>query len=112
MGLAEYREFIASRAGAIEKGGFDPHPINPAAKAHQVACLAFALNAGKSAAFLDTGLGKSFIELEFARQCADETGKPSLILTPLAVAGQMVREGQNGKLTALLPILQRDLIFP
>jgi superfamily II DNA or RNA helicase len=44
---------------------------------------------------LDTGLGKSLIELEFARQCADETGKPSLILTPLAVAGQMVREGQK-----------------
>jgi len=31
--------------------------------------------------------------LEFARQCSDETGKPSLILTPLAVAGQMIREG-------------------
>lgn len=95
MGLAEYREFIASRAGAIERGGFEPRPINQAAKAHQVACLEFALNAGKSAAFLDTGLGKSFIELEFAQQCAEETGKPSLILTPLAVAGQMVREGQK-----------------
>lgn len=43
----------------------------------------------------NTGLGKSFIELEFARQCAEETGKPSLILTPLAVAGQMVREGHK-----------------
>ena len=95
MGLSEYRAFIASRAGAIEKGGFDPRQINSAAKSHQVACLEFALNAGKSAAFLDTGLGKSFIELEFARQCADETSKPSLILTPLAVAGQMVREGQK-----------------
>lgn len=43
----------------------------------------------------NTGLGKSFIELEFARQCAEETGKPSLILTPLAVAGQMIREGKK-----------------
>jgi hypothetical protein len=65
------------------------------AKAHQRAALDFALRRGKSAAFLDTGLGKSFIELEFARQCAEETGKPSLILTPLAVAGQMVREGNK-----------------
>jgi hypothetical protein len=95
VSLEAYRKFIASRAVALEKGGFDPRPINQAAKAHQVACLNFALNAGKSAAFLDTGLGKSFIELEFARQCAEETGKPSLILTPLAVAGQMVREGQK-----------------
>ena len=43
----------------------------------------------------NTGLGKSLIELDFARLCAEETGKPSIILTPLAVAGQMVREGQK-----------------
>ena len=93
MSLEEYRRFIASRAGVARTYGFDPKPINASAKAHQVTALEFALNAGKSAAFLDTGLGKSFIELEFARQCANETGKPSLILTPLAVAGQMIREG-------------------
>jgi len=95
MSLQEYRAFIASRASSTVKSGFDAKPINPLAKAHQDAVIRFALDRGKSAAFLDTGLGKSFIELEFARQCADETGKPSLILTPLAVAGQMVREGQK-----------------
>jgi superfamily II DNA or RNA helicase len=93
--LHEYREYIASRAVAPQMAGFDHSPINSKAKTHQVAALEFALSKGKSAAFLDTGLGKSFIELEFARQCADETGKPSLILTPLAVAGQMVREGNK-----------------
>jgi len=95
MSLQEYREFIASRAVAPQMAGFEHSPINDKAKAHQVVALEFALCKGKSAAFLDTGLGKSFIELEFARQCAEETGKPSLILTPLAVAGQMVREGQK-----------------
>jgi len=95
MSLEEYRQFIASRAGVAQMQGFDPMPINQMAKAHQKAAIEFALNRGKSAAFLDTGLGKSFIELEFARQVAEETGKPSLILTPLAVAGQMVREGQK-----------------
>lgn len=95
MSLQNYRAFIASRASVNPKSGFSAKPINEAAKLHQVKCLEFALDAGKSAAFLDTGLGKSFIELEFARQCAEETGKPSLILTPLAVAGQMIREGQK-----------------
>lgn len=95
MGLPEYRSFIASRAVQQDMHGFQPKPITAGAKAHQEAVLQFALNRGKSAAFLDTGLGKSFIELEFARQCAEETGKPSLILTPLAVAGQMIREGQK-----------------
>lgn len=93
--IEEYRKFIAGRAVDGQRQGFAPKPINDMAKVHQIAALDFALNRGKSAAFLDTGLGKSFIELEFARQCAEETGKPSLILTPLAVAGQMVREGRK-----------------
>lgn len=93
--IEEYRDFIASRAIGLKRHGFKPKPVNPMAKAHQDAVIRFAVERGKSAAFLDTGLGKSFIELEFARQCAEETGKPSLILTPLAVAGQMVREGQK-----------------
>ena len=93
--LARYRDYIAGRRPAPKMMGFEPGPINGMAKAHQEGCLDFALRRGKSAAFLDTGLGKSFIELEFARQCAEETGKPSLILTPLAVAAQMVREGQK-----------------
>jgi len=95
MSIEEYRLFIASRATELQKSGFDPKPYPNTVKQHQKATLNFALERGKSAAFLDTGLGKSFIELEFARQCAEETGKPSLILTPLAVAGQMVREGQK-----------------
>jgi hypothetical protein len=95
MSLEEYRKFIASRAPVHQMQGFAPKSISDKAKTHQRAVIDFALQRGKSAAFLDTGLGKSFIELEFARQCAEETGKPSLILTPLAVAGQMVREAQK-----------------
>jgi superfamily II DNA or RNA helicase len=95
MSLSEYREFIATRAVKSEKHGFTPDAHNGHLKAHQRAVVDFALERGKSAGFLDTGLGKSLIELEFAKQCAGETRKPSLILTPLAVAGQMVREGQK-----------------
>jgi superfamily II DNA or RNA helicase len=95
MSLSEYWEFIAERAAKSEKHGFTPDAHNGHLKAHQRAVVDFALERGKSAGFLDTGLGKSLIELEFARQCAEETGKPSLILTPLAVAGQMVREGRK-----------------
>ncbi len=100
MSLQEYRAFIASKAPPVDRYGFNPRPINQLAKQHQIAALEFALNRGKSASFLDTGLGKSFIELEFARQCSEETGKPSLILTPLAVAAQMVREGHKFNIEA------------
>lgn len=100
LDIEEYRRFIASRSVEIGKTGFSPKSINGMAKTHQRNTLEFCLNAGRSAAFLDTGLGKSFIELEFAKQCYEETGKPSLILTPLAVAGQMVREGHKFNIDA------------
>ena len=93
--IQQYREFIAGRAVTQSHNGFAPKSLAPQLKIHQKSAVEFALNRGKSAAFLDTGLGKSFIELEFAKQTAEYTGKPSLILTPLAVAGQMVREGQK-----------------
>lgn len=95
MSLQEYRAFIASRDQLARKDGMEPLPFNGHLKVHQLASVEYALEAGKAALFLDTGLGKSLCELEWARQVAEETGKPTLILTPLAVAGQMVREGQK-----------------
>jgi superfamily II DNA or RNA helicase len=95
MSLQEYREFIAGRGRSLQSHGFNPKPINSMAKKHQEVAIDFALSRGKSAMFLDTGLGKSFSELEWARQVNEETGKPVLILTPLAVAGQMIREGRK-----------------
>lgn len=100
VNLDEYRAFIAGRAGVVQSNGFEAQDINPMVKKHQEVAIEYALNKGRASLFLDTGLGKSLCELEFAKQCADETGKPSLILTPLAVAGQMVREGQKFNIDA------------
>ncbi|MBK8129403.1 MAG: DEAD/DEAH box helicase family protein [bacterium] len=43
--------------------------------------------------FLDTGLGKTVCQLEWARQCAEHSNGRALILTPLAVTRQIEREG-------------------
>jgi len=98
--LEKYRAFIRSKSPHLQSHGFEPLPFGGMEKKHQSNALDFLIKKGKAAAFLDTGLGKSFIELEFARQCAQETKKPSLILTPLAVAGQMVREGRKFNIDA------------
>jgi hypothetical protein len=45
--------------------------------------------------FADTGLGKTLMELEWARQVVEHTNRPVLILTPLAVAAQTVREAEK-----------------
>jgi len=95
MSLQEYREFIASRGGVVSATGIPSKNMNEKMKRHQKVAVEYALNRGKSALFLDTGLGKSLCELEFARQVSEHTNKPVLILTPLAVAAQMVREGQK-----------------
>ena len=95
MSIQEYRNFIASKAVDAKRHGVKPVGMNDRAKDHQVAAIDYSLNIGKAALFLDTGLGKSLCELEWARQVSDETGKPVLILTPLAVAAQMVREGHK-----------------
>jgi superfamily II DNA or RNA helicase len=95
MSLQEYRDLIAKRSRKADTHAGVSVDANRYAKKHQSAVIDYALNKRKTAAFLDTGLGKSLIELDFAEKCAEETGKPSLILTPLAVAGQMVREGHK-----------------
>lgn len=93
MSLQEYRDHIASKARKIAARGFSPGDMNKHMKAHQTASVQFALEHARAALFLDTGLGKSLAELEWARHVSIHTGKPVLILTPLAVAAQMIREG-------------------
>lgn len=51
----------------------------------------WALRKGRAAVFADCGLGKTFMQLEWARQI---TGK-TLIVSPLAVADQTIREGKK-----------------
>lgn len=72
--IQEYRRFISSRKTSIDDMGFAPRRINKHVKYHQEVAINFALNKGKSASFLDTGLGKSLCELEFAKQDAEQTG--------------------------------------
>ena len=90
--FVSYRSFIAAKGATSDAVGFDPSNLPSRMFPHQRAAVEFACQKGRSASFLDTGLGKSGVEAVFADQARRETGKPSLILTPLAVARQMQRE--------------------
>lgn len=92
MDFDAYRAFIAGKGKAHAGAGFAPHGMPERLFPHQSAAVEFACEKGRAALFLDTGLGKSGCEAVFADQARRETGKPSLILTPLAVARQMQRE--------------------
>lgn len=55
----------------------------------------WALGLGKAAIFSQVGTGKTAMQSEWAWHVAVQTGKPVLILAPLAVAQQTVREGEK-----------------
>ena len=60
---------------------------------HQAALTSWALRRGRAAIFADTGLGKSRMQLSWADAVLRHTGRPVLILAPLAVAQQTAAEG-------------------
>lgn len=55
----------------------------------------YAIKKGRCAIFLDTGLGKTIIELVIATNYVRHTNKPVLIITPLAVANQFLIEAEK-----------------
>jgi superfamily II DNA or RNA helicase len=91
--LDDYRALIAAKKVAFEPSGLKSIPaLNSLLKPHQEHSVAFALERGRAGLFLDTGLGKSFCALEWARVLVELTNRPVLLLAPLAVSAQHERE--------------------
>jgi DNA modification methylase/superfamily II DNA or RNA helicase len=89
----EYEQFIESKRIVAQRSGFDVNPsqVHPALFPFQRDIVCWALRKGRAAVFADTGLGKTRIQIEWARL----TGQNTLIVAPLSVARQTVREGQR-----------------
>ncbi len=93
----EYAEFIAGKIARVQPAGFDwPAESLPAAMFdwQKRGCL-LALKRGRCALFLNTGLGKTLVQLAWASAVAEHTGRPVLLLCPLAVGPQTVREADK-----------------
>ena len=91
----EYKEFLKTKQKTHILSGFDidESELNPLLFPFQKFCVKRALKAGRYAFFQDCGLGKTLQQLEWANQVNKKTGKPVLILAPLAVAQQTIQEG-------------------
>lgn len=92
-----YNEFLKTKEFKYQDVGFDIEldELNSNMFDFQKAIVKWALKKGKCALFLDTGLGKTICQLEFANQvCKKENGK-ALILAPLAVSKQTKQEGEK-----------------
>jgi DNA modification methylase len=92
-----YEQFLKNKVIISEDFGFDVpiDELNPMLKPHQKDIAIFALRGGRRAIFASFGLGKTFMQLEIAAQCIRKTGKPFLIVCPLAVAGEFKRDNQK-----------------
>lgn len=95
--MDDYRALVAGKRARFAPRGLDPQRFNlrAALKPHQAHAVRFGLAAGTAGIFYDTGLGKSFIALEWGDQIAAYSGKPVLMLAPLAVAPQHEAEAER-----------------
>lgn len=89
--MTKYSDYVATKlAREVPTGIADAIVDSPHLFEFQRDLVQWALRRGRAAIFADTGLGKSRMQLTWAARVAEYTGKPVLILAPLAV-GQQTR---------------------
>lgn len=91
----DYLEFLEKKKHNSIDYGIDPVFMIDSMFDFQKHISSYAIKKGRCAIFLDTGLGKTIIELVIARNYNIKTNKPVLIITPLAVAFQFIKEAEK-----------------
>jgi len=89
----DYAAFVESKSASTTFEGIDDDDMAPHLFPHQRDLARWALRKGRAAIFADTGLGKTAMQIEWARHVA-RRGRV-LILAPLAVAPQTVAEAKR-----------------
>lgn len=90
-----YADFLARKAQLTNAGGFEPTSVPDHLFDFQRELVEWSIRQGRGAVFADCGLGKTPMELAWAENVYRETGKPVLLLTPLAVGFQIVAESDK-----------------
>lgn len=90
-----YLEFLESKRHRAENFGIDVKWMPDGMFDYQRYVTEYAVKKGRCAVFLDTGLGKTLIEITIAVNYLRHTNKPVLIITPLAVAFQFIKEAEK-----------------
>ena len=95
--MEDYEAFIKNKRATLPPSGFyvDRESLHPSLFEFQRDLVHWALRRGKAAIFAGTGLGKTRMQIEWAMNIHKKTGGDVLILAPLAVAAQTIREGKE-----------------
>jgi len=92
--MNDYQKFLETKRKTFTESGFElsDSNLNPMLKDFQKFGVKTALFKGKFAFFFDCGLGKTFCQLEWAKQVSIKTNQKVLILAPLAIVEQTKNE--------------------
>lgn len=89
----DYATFLDNKAQLSTDHGFDPLWMPEFLFDFQAHLIDWSLRKGRAAKFADCGLGKTPMQLVWAENVVRHTNKPVLVVAPLAVGSQTVREG-------------------
>jgi hypothetical protein len=95
MNQIDYQTFIERKTHIGSMAGFEPLWMPDFLFPFQRALVDWSLRKGRAAIFADCGLGKTPMQLVWAQNVVEKTCKPVLVLTPLAVGQQTVREAHK-----------------
>lgn len=90
-----YAEFLDAKRQKNVGHGFEPDSLPNHLFPFQRELVEWSIRQGRGALFADCGMGKTPMELAFAQAVHDRIGKPVLLLTPLAVGFQIVKEAEK-----------------
>jgi hypothetical protein len=90
-----YQEFIESKTQLGSMSGFEPLWMPDFLFDFQKHLTEWSIRKGRAAIFADCGLGKTPIELVWAQNVVQKENKPVLIICPLAVSVQHLREAEK-----------------
>lgn len=90
-----YHDFLERKAQVGTRDGFRPSWLPDFLFGFQAALEEWAIETGRSALLADCGMGKTALELVWAENVARHTNGRVLLLNPLAVSHQTVREGEK-----------------
>jgi hypothetical protein len=93
--MKSYRDFLDSKRQYTQAAGFSATFMPSFLFDFQSILVEWALRRGRSAIFADCGLGKTPMQLVWAENIVRHTGKPVLIVTPIAVGSQTLREAEK-----------------
>jgi hypothetical protein len=89
---ADYHTFLSRKTQHAADSGFEPLWLPDFLKPFQRHLCDWSIRKGRAAMLASFGLGKTPMQLVWAENVVRHTNKPALVLVPLAVAQQTVRE--------------------